>query len=95
MQDSNPNAANYFNNRRALVGPACMVNSVFDGVQVLEGVKDLQNICNEDLDDYATVPSAVTADVVASPIISIKDTHCYYAGNTQAGFTICANSNET
>ena len=93
MQDSDPNTANYFNNRRALVGPACMVNSVFDGVQVLEGVKDLQNICNEDLDDYATVPSAVTAGVVASPIISIKDTHCYYAGNTQAGFTICANSN--
>lgn len=93
MQDSNPNAANYFNNRRALVGPACMVNSVFDGVQVLEGVKDLKNICNEDLDDYAVMPSAVTAGVVASPIISIKDTHCYYAGNTQAGFTICANSN--
>lgn len=92
MQDSNPNAANYFNNRRALVGPACMVNSVFDGVQVLEGVKDLKNICNEDLDDYAVMSSAVTAGVVASPIISIKDTHCYYAGNTQAGFTICANS---
>ena len=93
MQDSDPNAANYFNNRRALVGPACMVNSVFDGVQVLEGVKDLKNICNDDLDDYAVMPSAVTAGVVASPIISIKDTHCYYAGNTQAGFTICANSN--
>ena len=93
MQDSNPNAANYFNNRRALVGPACMVNSVFDGVKVLEGVKDLKNICNDDLDDYAVMPSAVTAGVVASPIISIKDTHCYYAGNTQAGFTICANSN--
>ncbi len=92
MQDSNPNAANYFNNRRALVGPACMVNSVFDGVQVLEGVKNLKNICNENLDDYAVMPSAVTAGVVASPIISIKDTHCYYAGNTQAGFTICANS---
>lgn len=93
MQDSDPTKANYFNNRRALVGPACMVNSVFDGVQVLEGVKDLKNICNDDLDDYAVMPSAVTAGVVASPIISIKDTHCYYAGNTQAGFTICANSN--
>lgn len=91
-QDSDPNNENYFNNRRALVGPACMVNSVFDGVQVLEGVKDLQNICNEDLNDYAVMPSAVTAGVAASPIISIKDTHCYYAGNTQAGFTICANS---
>lgn len=92
MQDSDPTKANYFNNRRALVGPACMVNSIFDGVKVLEGVKDLQNICNEDLDDYAVMPSAVTAGVAASPIISIKDTHCYYAGNTQAGFTICANS---
>ncbi len=93
MQDSDPTKANYFNNRRALVGPACMVNSIFDGVKVLEGVKDLKNICNDDLDDYAVMPSAVTAGVVASPIISIKDTHCYYAGNTQAGFTICANSN--
>lgn len=92
MQDSDPTKANYFSNRRALVGPACMVNSIFDGVKVLEGVKDLQNICNEDLDDYAVMPSAVTAGVAASPIISIKDTHCYYAGNTQAGFTICANS---
>lgn len=92
MQDSDPNAQNYFSNRRALVGPACMVNSVFDGVQVLSGVSNLQNICNEDLDDYAVMPSAVTAGVAASPIISIKDTHCYYAGNTQAGFTICANS---
>ena len=36
MQDSDPTKANYFNNRRALVGPACMVNSVFDGVQVLK-----------------------------------------------------------
>lgn len=92
MQDSDPTKANYFNNRRALVGPACMVNSIFDGVKVLEGVKDLQNICNENMDDYAVMPSAVTAGVAASPIISIKDTHCYYAGNTQAGFTICANS---
>lgn len=92
MQDSDPNADNYFNNRRALVGPACMVNSIFDGVKVLEGVKDIQNICNEDLDDFATIPSAVTAGVAVSPIISVKDTHCYYAGNTQAGFTICANS---
>ena len=43
-QDSDPNNENYFNNRRALVGPACMVNSVFDGVQVLKGVKDITPI---------------------------------------------------
>lgn len=92
MQDSDPTKANYFNNRRALVGPACMVNSVFDGVQVLSGVSDLQNICNEDLDDYASFTKLADVVAVGSPIISIKDVHCYYAGGTEAGFTICAKS---
>lgn len=90
MQDSDPTKANYFNNRRALVGPACMVNSIFDGVKVLEGVKDLQNICNENMDDYAVMPVAVEAVVVGSPIISVKDIRCYYAGGTEAGFTVCS-----
>lgn len=54
-QDSDPNKENYFNNRRALVGPGCMINSLFDGVEVVSGTKDLQNISNDDLDDYATI----------------------------------------
>ena len=93
-QDSDPNnKENYFNNRRALVGPGCMINSLFDGVEVVSGTKDLQNICNDDLDDYATIPALVGATVVASPIISVKDNQHCYAGGTEAGFVICANSN--
>lgn len=92
-QDSDPNNENYFNNRRALVGPGCMINSLFDGVEVVSGTKDLQNICNDDLDDYATIPALVGATVVASPIISVKDNQHYYAGGTEAGFVICAKSN--
>ena len=91
-QDSNPNTENYFNNRRALVGPGCMINSLFDGVEVVSGTKDLQNICNDDLDDYATIPALVDATVVGSPIISVKDNQHYYAGGTEAGFVICATS---
>lgn len=91
-QDSAPNKENYFNNRRALVGPGCMINSLFDGVEVVSGTKDLQNICNDDLDDYATIPALVGATVVASPIISVKDNQHYYAGGTEAGFVICAKS---
>ena len=91
-QDSDPNKENYFNNRRALVGPGCMINSLFDGVEVVSGTKDLQNICNDDLDDYATIPALVGATVVASPIISVKDNQHYYAGGTEAGFVICAKS---
>lgn len=91
-QDSDPNKENYFNNRRALVGPGCMINSLFDGVEVVSGTKDLQNLCNDDLDDYATIPALVGATVVANPIISIKDNQHYYAGGTEAGFVICAKS---
>ena len=92
-QDSDSSKENYFNNRRALVGPGCMINSLFDGVKVVSGTKDLQNICNDDLDDYATIPALVDATVLGSPIISVKDNQHYYAGGTEAGFVICAKSN--
>lgn len=91
-QDSDPSKENYFNNRRALVGPGCTINSIGDGVQVVSGTANLQNLCNENMDDYATIPALVGATVVASPIISVKDNQHYYAGCTEAGFVICAKS---
>lgn len=91
-QDSDPSKENYFNNRRALVGPGCTINSIGDGVKVVSGTAKLQNLCNDDLDDYATIPALVGATVVASPIISVKDNQHYYAGGTEVGFVICAKS---
>ena len=91
-QDTDPSAPNYLNNRRALVGPGCTVNSVGDGVKVLSGLKDPQNLCNDNLDDYATFPALVDATVAASPVVSIKDNKHYYAKGTEAGFTICTSS---
>lgn len=88
-QDTDPSATNYLKNRRALVGPGCTVNSVGDGVSVASGLKDLQNLCNDNLDDYATFPSAVEAVVAGSPIVSIIDKKNYYAAGTEAGFTFC------
>lgn len=91
-QDTDPSATNYLKNRRALVGPGCTVNSVGDGVKVLSGLKDLQNLCNDNLDDYASFPGLVDATVAASPVVSIKDNKHYYAKGTEAGFTICTSS---
>lgn len=91
-QDSDPSKENYFNNRRALVGPGCTINSIGDGVQVVSGTANLQNLCNENVDDYATIPALVNATVGGSPIISVKDNQHYYAGGTEAGFVICATS---
>lgn len=92
-QDTDPSATNYLKNRRALVGPGCTVNSVGDGVKVLSGLKDLQNLCNDNLDDYAEFIGLADATVAASPVVSIKDNKHYYAKGTEAGFTICTNSN--
>lgn len=91
-QDTDPSATNYLKNRRALVGPGCTVNSVGAGVSVASGLKDLQNLCNDNLDDYATFPALVDATVGASPVVSIKDNKHYYAKGTEAGFTICTSS---
>lgn len=88
-QDTDPSAPNYLKNRRALVGPGCTVNSVGAGVDVLSGLKNLQNLCNDNLDDYASFPSAVEAVVAGSPIVSIIDKKNYYAAGTEAGFTFC------
>lgn len=88
-QDTDPSATNYLKNRRALVGPGCTVNSVGAGVSVASGLKDLQNLCNDNLDDYASFPSAVEAVVAGSPIVSIIDKKNYYAAGTEAGFTFC------
>lgn len=92
-QDTDPSATNYLKNRRALVGPGCTVNSVGAGVSVASGLKNLQNLCNDDLDDYASFPALVDATVAASPVVSIKDNKHYYAKGTEAGFTICTSSN--
>ena len=89
-QDSDPSKENYFNNRRALVGPGCTINSIGDGVQVVSGTANLQNLCNDDLDDYATIPALADVTVLGSPIISVKDNQHCYAGGTEAGFVICA-----
>ena len=93
-QDSDPNnKETYFNNRRALVGPGCTINSIGDGVEVVSGTVKLQNLCNDDLDDYASIPALANVTVVGNPIISVKDNQHYYAGGTEAGFVICAKSN--
>ena len=91
-QDADASKPNYLKNRRALVGPGCTVNSLFYGVSLVAGTKDLQCLCNENLDDYATLPGLAEVVAGASPIISIKDNQHYYAANMEAGFSICTAS---
>lgn len=74
------------------MGSGCTVNSLFDGVQLVAGVDDLECLCNENLDDYSIFPGLANVVAGGSPIVSVKDHNNYYAAGTQAGFAICAKS---
>lgn len=80
--------------RMALVGHNCMVSRLADGIAVGSGSKNLSYLCDENLDNYYTIPSAVNATLlVGSPIVAVKDMKHYIDKDTKAGFKISGESN--
>ena len=79
--------------RMALVGHNCMVNSFADGVTVGSGSKNLSYLCDENLDNYYTIPSVANVNlIVGSPIVAVKDMKHYIDKDTKAGFKISGES---
>lgn len=91
-QETDKTASNYLANRRALVGPGCVVNSVFDGVKVVGGVTGLGKLVDADITNYATMPSLADVGVAVEPLISVKDLDRAYAAGTEAGFSLQAST---
>ena len=91
-QQTDPDAPFYMANRRALVGTSCVVNRVVSAVSVGSWVDGLDNLTDEDLENYATFPEIVGASVGADPFISVRDVEHVYKGGTQAGFCMVASS---
>jgi hypothetical protein len=80
--------------RMALVGHNCMVSSLSDGIAVGSGSQNLSYLCDEDLDNYYTIPSVANATLLAgSPIVAVKDMKHYIDKDTKAGFKISGESN--
>lgn len=79
--------------RMALVGHNCMVSRFPDGVAVGTGVKGLSNLCDENLDNYCTLPGVADVTLLAgSPIVAVKDMKHYFDKDTKAGFKISVES---
>lgn len=77
--------------RMALVGHNCMVSRFPDGVAVGTGVKNLSNLCDENLDNYCDLPGVADVTLLAgSPIVAVKDMKHYFDKDTKAGFKISA-----
>ena len=80
--------------RMALVGHNCMVSRLADGIAVGSGSKNLSYLCDDDLDNYYTLPSVANVNlIVGSPIVAVKDMKHYIDKDTKAGFKISGNSN--
>ena len=77
----------------ALVGHNCMVSRFPDGVAVGTGVKNLSNLCDENLDNYCDQPGVADVGLlVGSPIVAVKDMKHYFDKDTKAGFKISVES---
>ncbi len=92
-QESNSDEENYLSNRRALVGHGCTVNRFGSkGITVGQVYTNLENLCDEDLTNNATVPCVVGVGTVYSPLVSVRDLGNRYAAGTEAGFVLGGSS---
>lgn len=82
----------YLPNRRALVGENCTVNKLITVVGVGSWNADLNNLTDEDLNNYAQFNRVVSAGVTVDPVVAIRDMENYYAAGTRAGFCVTASS---
>lgn len=70
-----------------------MVSRFPDGVSVGTGIKDLSNLCDENLDNYCDLPGVADVTLLAgSPIVAVKDMKHYFDKDTKAGFKISGES---
>ena len=60
-----------FDNRKAMAGKGYTVNKLIQVVSVGSWINDLNNLTDEDLDNYTTFPRIVGAGVTANPIVSV------------------------
>ena len=79
--------------RKALVGKGCVVNQFATNVQLLSGISGLENLVDEDLDNFATFTTGVAVGVTEQPLFSVKDINNTYAAGTEAG--ICMVSSQS
>lgn len=87
-QDPNGDPDYYLGNRKALVGRHCMVNKLVNVVGVGSWINDLNNLVDEDLENWATFPKIADVGVGVNPVTSVRDTKNHYAAGTTAGFNV-------
>lgn len=87
-ESEQPYGCTQMTKRRALVGPHCMVNRVFNTVKVASMTHNLSNLTDENLTNAASFPSLVDVGLGYTPITSVRDLQHHYAKGVTAGFCL-------
>lgn len=74
--------------RKALVAPDCMINTMINVVDVASGAEGMNNLLDENLDNYASFAGVANVGALAEPVVSVKDLKHVYPAGTVAGFCI-------
>lgn len=73
---------------RPLLAPDCVVDDVVEEVSVLSGKPDYSAVLDDNLTNYATLPSLAQVSALHDVIISIRDLKHKYKGGQKVGFVI-------
>ena len=88
------NSYHYFDNRQAMAGKGYSVNKMVMFVSVGGFFENLDNLTDEDLDNYTSRTDVVGASIAAGPVVSVRSSEHYFDAGTEAGFCMVASSGD-
>ena len=74
--------------RRALVGPDCMVNTMWNVLSIAESTKGMNNFLDEDLNNSVEFRSLANVEIINEELIRVKDRRHIYRKGTPVGFCL-------
>ena len=88
------NTYRHFDNRQAMAGRDYSVNTMAQSVGVATWISNLNNLTDEDLDNFVDIPNVVNVSVAVQPTVSVRSIDHYFDAGTEAGFCLVASSGD-
>ncbi len=88
------NTYRHFDNRQAMAGRGYSVNTLAQSVGVATWISNLNNLTDEDLDNFVDIPNVLDVNLAVKPTVSVRSIDHYFDAGTEAGFCLVASSGD-